>query len=89
MNERRFYLTNAFKRDAKKHYLAFVSTTWADVVDCLATGKPMPEKYQDHALTGNFIGFRDCHLKPDLVLIYKINGDIVELHRLGTHADLF
>ena len=49
----------------------------------------MPEKYRDHALTGNWQDYRDCHIKPDQVLIYRIHGDPIELHRLGIHAELF
>ena len=49
----------------------------------------MPEKYRDHALTGNWQDYRDCHIKPDQVLIYRIYGDTIELHRMGTHAELF
>ncbi len=44
---------------------------------------------KDHALTGNWVAFRDCHLQPDLVLVYRIVGDVVELHRLNTHSELF
>ncbi|ASK27346.1 type II toxin-antitoxin system YafQ family toxin [Neisseria chenwenguii] len=69
--------------------MALVSKSWADIVRCLAEGSPMPEKYRDHALTGNWASFRDCHVKPDLVLVYRILGNAVELHRLGTHAELF
>ena len=49
----------------------------------------MPEKYRDHALTGNWQDYRDCHIKPDQVLIDRIHGDTIELHRLGIHAELF
>ncbi|ETD68705.1 translation repressor RelE [Pelistega indica] len=49
----------------------------------------MPEKYKDHPLKGQFKDFRDCHVKPDLVLIYKVEGDTVVLYRLNTHSELF
>lgn len=84
-----FHLTNAFKRDLKKHYLALVGVAWAEIIGCLAKNEPVPAQYRDHALTGNFVGFRDCHVRPDLVLVYRINGDTVELHRLASHSDLF
>ena len=49
----------------------------------------IPDKYRDHALSGEWAGCRDCHVKPDLVLIYeKIDNDLI-LIRLGTHAELF
>lgn len=89
MLERDFYLTNGFERDVKKHHLALVSQAWADIVNCLATNSPMPEKYKDHALTNNWAGFRDCHVKPDLVLIYKIVDNVVELHHLNSHSEIF
>lgn len=85
----KFSMSNAFKRDLKKHYLALIGEAWTQVSDCLLNNKPMPEKYQDHALTGNWQGFRDCHLKPDLVLIYRIVDNEIELHRLNSHSEIF
>ncbi len=61
----------------------------AEVVYCLTHDKPLPAKYRDHALKNNWKGFRDCHVKPDLVLIYRIHNDILELHRLNSHSELF
>jgi mRNA interferase YafQ len=60
------------------------------VVDMLASGKTLPEKYRDHKLTGNWVGYRDCHIEPDWVLIYKIENDILilTLSRTGSHSDL-
>lgn len=89
MVRRRFEMSNAFKRDLKKHYLSLVSVDWAIVSDCLLKGYEIPEKYKDHPLQGDWVGFKDCHIKPDLVLIYKIVGDTVELHRLNSHSELF
>ena len=62
-----------------------------DVVDTLRQGKPLDEKHHDHALTGNFVGFRECHIKPDWLLIYLIDNEELELllFRTGTHSDLF
>ena len=55
----------------------------------LVHDRPLPDKYRDHVLSGEWAGCRDCHVKPDLVLIYeKIDNDLV-LIRLGTHAELF
>ncbi len=50
----------------------------------------MPEKYQDHSLSGDFEGYRECHLKPDWLLIYKVVEDalVLSLTRTGTHSDL-
>ncbi|WP_139182336.1 type II toxin-antitoxin system YafQ family toxin, partial [Vibrio cholerae] len=46
-------------------------------------------KNVDHPLTGNWVGFRDCHIKPDLVLIYRVFNDQLQLARIGSHSDLF
>lgn len=89
MAKRHFAIANSFKRDLKKHHLALIGEAWTEVSDCLLNAKPIPEKYQDHPLTGNFSGFRDCHIKPDLVLIYKIVDDVVQLHHLNTHSEIF
>ncbi len=62
-----------------------------NVVDTLRQGKELAEKYRDHALTGNFQGFRECHIKPDWLLVYLIENDVLTLTLVdtGTHADIF
>lgn len=80
-----------FKKDFKK----IVKLAIPDVVEVghvittLQQGKTLPKKYVDHALTGNWSNFRDCHVKPDLVLIYKVENSILKLARIGTHSELF
>ncbi len=61
------------------------------VVDMLAAGNELPEKYKDHSLSGNFAGCRECHITPDWLLIYEIADEelILYLTRTGTHSDLF
>ncbi|MCL2300566.1 MAG: type II toxin-antitoxin system YafQ family toxin [Firmicutes bacterium] len=61
------------------------------VIKILAGGDALPAKYQDHPLTGSFIGCRECHIQPDWLLVYEIaEGDLIlYLMRTGTHADLF
>ena len=61
------------------------------VIDMLANEQPLPEKYKDHALTGDWKGFRECHIQPDWLLIYEINNNelILYLTRTGSHSDLF
>ena len=61
------------------------------VVDTLASGNVLEAKHKDHALSGEFIGCRECHITPDWLLIYEIdNGELVlYLTRTGTHSDLF
>ena len=62
-----------------------------EVLDILCEEQPLPPKYRDHALTGNFTGHRECHITPDWLLIYKIEADelLLSLTRTGTHSDLF
>ena len=74
----------AGKRGYKMEYLR-------DVVNTLAAGQKLDEKYRDHGLTGNYKGFRECHVEPDWLLIYRIDRDILELFLFctGTHSDLF
>jgi len=60
------------------------------VLNMLVADVPLPIKNRDHALRGEWVGFRDCHIRPDLVLIYrKFEPSILELSRLGSHSELF
>ena len=62
-----------------------------EVITLLAMGKTLPEKYKDHALTGNWSEHRECHIQPDWLLIYRIEDDVLvlTLSRTGSHSDLF
>lgn len=62
-----------------------------DIVDILAAEKPLEEKHNDHPLSGNYIGYRECHIQPDWLLIYKVDGSelILTLTRTGSHSELF
>jgi len=62
-----------------------------EVVSILAKGEPLPEKYLDHPLKGDYKGCRECHITPDWLLIYEVleNTLILYLTRTGTHSDLF
>ena len=62
-----------------------------DIVRRLATGEPLPESNRDHALTGDWLGHRECHVAPDWLLIYRIEENllVLTLSRTGTHSDLF
>jgi len=62
-----------------------------EVLDTLSAEQPLPPKYRDHVLVGNYKGYRECHITPDWLLIYKIENSelILELTRTGTHSDLF
>ena len=61
------------------------------VIDILANEMQLPEQYKDHNLSGNYKGYRECHIEPDWLLIYKIHNDILTLTLVhtGTHSDLF
>ena len=62
-----------------------------NVLDTLLREETLDQKYKDHALTGNYIGFRECHIQSDWLLIYAINASelILTASRTGTHSDLF
>lgn len=61
------------------------------VVRLLVEEQPLPERYRDHNLVGDWFGYRECHIEPDWLLLYKIERDqgILTLVRTGTHSDLF
>lgn len=61
------------------------------VIDLLKTGEPLPQIYKDHPLSGEWKNYRDCHIRPDWILIYRVIEDslVLELSRTGTHSDLF
>ena len=59
------------------------------VIKTLAAEKPLDGRYRDHALVGNWHGFLECHLQPDWLLIYRVEGDELQLARTGSHAELF
>ncbi len=80
-----------FKKDFKK----IAKLPIPDVVEVghvikqLQLENTLLEKYVDHLLSGDWQGYRDCHIKPDLVLIYKIDSDSLKLARVGSHSELF
>ena len=85
-------LSNRFRKDLK---LAAKRGLRLDelnaIVEQLAAGQTLPERNRDHALTGDYIGFRECYIRPDWLLVYRVDGDALELFlfRTGTHTDLF
>ena len=85
-------LSGRFKRSLKLARKRRLNIDLLDsVVERLINGIPLENKYKDHALSGNFKGFRECHIQPDWLLIYLIEDDILTLTLVdaGTHADLF
>jgi mRNA interferase YafQ len=59
------------------------------VLECLVESKPLTDRYRDHALSGVYTGMRECHVRPDWLLVYRIEDDDLILVRTGTHSDLF
>lgn len=84
--------TTHFQKDLKRvHKRGYDIDLLTAVIKTLAAGEALPESNRDHALSGNYAGFRECHITPDWLLIYEIDGGdlILYLTRTGTHADLF
>ncbi len=87
--ERATQFRRDYEREQKGKYKTYLETTLVAAIEYLLIDKPLPEKYCDHALTGQWRDFRDCHIRPDLLLIYeKPNIDILRLIRLGSHSEL-
>lgn len=84
--------TTQFKKDFK---LAMKRSMKIELLEemiaMLAMGETLPDKHKDHALTGNWVGHRECHILPDWLLIYRIEDEVLvlTLARTGTHSDLF
>jgi mRNA interferase YafQ len=91
---RRIERTNAFRRDFKREqrgqYRRDLEALVLLTVSLLADDTPLPAKNHDHALGGDWQDHRECHLKPDLLLIYrKPDAEVLQLVRLGSHSELF
>ena len=84
--------TTAFKKDYKLAIKRGLQIELLEtVIETLAMGNALPPENRDHDLTGNWRGHRECHIQPDWLLIYRIEGDVLvlTLSRTGTHSDLF
>ena len=82
--------TSQFKKDAKRQGKRGKDLDkLVDVIDLLISSDDLPISLRDHALTGNWKGWRDCHIEPDWLLIYKMSPKEIILGRTGTHSDLF
>jgi len=84
--------TTRFKRDYKREQKSDpeIRRILTAVLTLLANDQPLPERLCDHPLAGEWKGFRDCHIRPDLVLIYQKRGEeVLSLARLGSHSELF
>ena len=85
--------THRFKRDYRREKSGRLGkkldALLAEIIGLLLEDKPLPERAVDHALSGEWKDHRDCHIRPDLVLIYRIpDQDNLELVRLGSHSEL-
>ena len=85
--------TEAFKRDLKREstgeYRIVLKEEFLKIVEALASDIPLPAQRYDHALIGNRAGYRECHIRPDLLLLYrKPDESTLELIRLGSHSEI-
>ena len=76
-----------FKREAKGPRRNVLDTDLRRIIEALATDAPLEARHRDHALTGNWKDYRDCHVKPDLVLIYRLIDDARLLYRLSCKGE--
>lgn len=92
---RKIERASAFKQDYKRvqaspRHRKDAEALLAAALELLLVDKPLPENYRDHALVGDWVGYRECHIKPDLLLIYrKPDIDTLRLARFGSHSELF
>lgn len=86
----KIYYTNQFKRDYKR-----IKKQNKDigklrlVIEKLFNHEPLDPSYKDHSLYGKWINYRDCHIEPDWLLIYKLDEDVLVLVRTGSHSEIF
>lgn len=79
-----------FKKDIKRYqHKQDVIDELNDVIQLLLKKKKLPEKHVDHPLKGAYGGHRECHIKPDVLLIYKVYDNVLAVERLGSHSELF
>jgi len=79
-----------YKRESKGKYRSILSTELTSILNKLVKNEALEISQRDHDLTGNWVGYRECHIKPDLLLIYRLtDDDILRLARLGSHSELF
>ena len=79
-----------YKRERKGQFRASLDADLTSALSALATDSPLEVRLRDHALSGYWSGYRECHIRPDLLLIYrKVGDDLLRLARLGSHSELF
>lgn len=78
-----------YRRELKGRHRTTLETDLVEVLQVLINNQPLAVKHRYHALTGDWKDYRDCHIKPDLILIYrKPNDEVLQLVRLGSHSEL-
>ncbi|MBQ7666088.1 MAG: type II toxin-antitoxin system YafQ family toxin [Synergistaceae bacterium] len=94
--KREFIYRAPYKRDYKRVYRGIYRKLLEEggvldaVIKALANNISLPLSYHDHSLHGNWEGCRECHIRPDLLLVYRyVNDDLLILERLGTHSEIF
>lgn len=79
-----------FKKDLKRYeHKKEVLKEFNEVLKMLLSQEKLPERYKDHSLSGNYLNHRECHIKPDVLLIYRIEKKNLFLYRIGSHSELF
>ncbi len=84
--------SSQFKKDAKRYkHDKQAQAIITQVIQLLLTGRSLPAEYKEHSLIGNYVGYLECHGRPDLLLIYRKDTDnrIIKLYRVGSHSHLF
>ena len=88
MLEKKF--STRFKKDLKKYaHNKEVIRELGEILKILLSKTKLPEKYRDHDLSGEYVRHRECHVKPDVLLIYRTNDQLIYLYRIGSHSELF
>jgi len=84
------FQTSQFKKDFKRIKKRGKDLSkLKEVVSAISNSEALEERHRDHALSGNWSGSRDCHIEPDWILIYRVDGGYLFLERTGSHSDLF
>jgi mRNA interferase YafQ len=87
--ERTAQFKHDYKRESRGRHRTTLEADIREVLIALTSDQPLPERCHDHALSGDWMDHRDCHLKPDMVLIYRRPDDaVLQLVRLGSHSEL-
>ena len=80
---------SAFKKDYKKIKNTSIKEDLMKILNCLVKEKPLDPKHRPHPLTGNYRGYMECHVRPDVLLVYRMTEKVLYLYRIGSHSSLF